>query len=227
MKLSILVLICGLWGVTLFYTLSIWGIPLLLAVIIHELAHGWVALQRGDTTALSLGRLSFNPLKHVDLIGTVMVPLILLLSTSFVFGWAKPVPVIASRLHNPRHDMRLVALAGPIANLLMAVLWMLVYKLSLPDFGDPGTVQNWFLEMSRAGAFVNILLAVFNLVPIPPLDGGRVVLTWLPGATVRKIAPFEQLGMLFVVGLLLTGALGQILDPLMRWTQNLLIALVL
>lgn len=211
----------------LVYTLSVWAIPVLFAITMHEVAHGWVAMKRGDTTAASLGRLSLNPLKHIDPIGTLVVPVLLLVTTSFVFGWAKPVPVVASRLNNPRQDMRWVALAGPVANILMAIVWMVMFRLVAPEFNEPSAAQQWALEMARAGVFINILLAVFNLLPIPPLDGGRVLMTLLPNSVARQIAPLEQFGLLLVVALMLTGILGKVLYPLMAWTQSLLVGLVM
>lgn len=212
------------------YTLSVWAVPVLLAVTFHEVAHGWMANRHGDDTAAKLGRLSWNPLRHIDPVGTVIVPLVLVLTSPFVFGWAKPVPVVPNRLNKPRRDMALVALAGPMANVLMAIFWLLLFRIASTSSGGELGVENtnsqWLIEVGQAGFIINVLLAVFNLLPIPPLDGGRILMTLLPVNVARQIAPLENYGMLILVALMLSGVLSKILLPLMSAMQTVLLALV-
>jgi Zn-dependent protease len=197
------------------YVISIWAIPVLFAITLHEVAHGWTARFFGDRTAELLGRLSLNPLRHIDPIGTVLIPGSLLALGLPLFGWAKPVPVQTSALRSPRRASIMVALAGPAANILMALLWCGVLVVIL-QIRRGQTLDNWVVLMAQAGIKVNAVLALFNLLPIPPLDGGRVLVGVLParlGASVEKIAPA---GMFIVVGLSVLGLLGWLFRPAYR-----------
>jgi Zn-dependent protease len=197
------------------YYISIWAIPVLFAITLHEVAHGWTARFFGDRTAELLGRLSLNPLRHIDPIGTVLIPGSLLALGLPLFGWAKPVPVQTSALRSPRRASIMVALAGPAANVLMALLWCGVLVVIL-QIRRGQTLDNWVVLMAQAGIKVNAVLALFNLLPIPPLDGGRVLVGVLParlGASVEKIAPA---GMFIVVGLSVLGLLGWLFRPAYR-----------
>jgi Zn-dependent protease len=193
-------------------TISIYAIPVLFAITLHEVAHGWTARYFGDRTAELLGRLSLNPLRHIDPIGTVLIPGALLALGLPLFGWAKPVPVETSVLRNPRRAMILVALAGPAANVLMALFWCLVLAAIL-QIRRGQTLDNWVVLMAQAGITVNAVLALFNMLPIPPLDGGRVLVGLLPariGAKFEKLAPA---GVFIVVGLSVLGLLDWLFHP--------------
>lgn len=190
--------------------IAVAAIPIIFAITVHEVAHGWVARRLGDPTAMMLGRLTLNPIKHIDPVGTVLVPALMLMFTSFVFGWAKPVPVTWKNLKHPQRDMVLVALAGPLANLLMAVLWALVIKLAPLAGGELGTAIEY---MGTVGVSINIVLMVLNLLPIPPLDGGRVLAGLLPGPWAWKFSQLEPYGLVIVLLLLVTGLLGWIIGP--------------
>ena len=203
------------------YVISIWAIPVLFAITLHEVAHGWMARYFGDRTAELLGRLSLNPLRHIDPVGTLLIPGSLLALGLPLFGWAKPVPVETSVLRNPRRAMIAVALAGPAANFLMVLFWCGVLAAVL-QIRRGQTLDNWVVLMAQAGIKVNAVLALFNLLPIPPLDGGRVLVGLLParlGAGLEKIAPA---GMFIVVGLSVLGLLGWLFRPAYRAVSHLI-----
>ncbi len=199
------------------YMLAVNAIPLLTAITLHEAAHGYVARVFGDRTAEMLGRISLNPIKHVDPIGTLAVPALTLAIGGFFFGWAKPVPVNFNNLRNPKTDMIWVAAAGPAANLVMAISWALILKVN-----DMPAID----AIARAGVAWNVGLMVLNLLPILPLDGGRIVAGLLPGPLSYKYSRMEPYGMFIVLGLAVVGALGVILSPLYRITYQALGALV-
>jgi Zn-dependent protease len=194
------------------YKISIWAIPVLFAITLHEVAHGWMARYFGDRTAEMLGRLSLNPLRHIDPIGTLLVPGLLLAVGGPLFGWAKPVPVATSVLRNPRRAMVLVALAGPAANLCMAAVWCAVLGAIVRINGNE-TLDGWIASMAQAGIWVNVVLAVFNLLPIPPLDGGRVLAGLLPPRLGARLEKIEPVGLFIVLGLSVFGLLGWLFDP--------------
>ncbi|MEE8119461.1 MAG: site-2 protease family protein [Gammaproteobacteria bacterium] len=200
--------------------ISIWAIPVLFAITLHEVAHGWVAERLGDKTARMLGRITLNPIKHIDPLGTVFVPLLMLAMGGFLFGWAKPVPITGQNLRNPRRDMALVALAGPMANLVMAIFWAMVWKLALilniSYFSVPLRL------MGIAGVSINLILMLVNLLPVPPLDGGRVVSNLLPLRTSAKFDRIEPYGLMIMVILLMTGILGSVLGPFFGFFQGML-----
>lgn len=204
----------------------IWILPVLFAITVHEAAHGYAARHFGDDTAARLGRLSLNPLRHIDPIGTVLVPTVMFFLSGFVFGWAKPVPVDARNLHNPRRDMAWVALAGPGSNLVMAIFWALMMGLAqwLAGMGM-GTVAVPLALMGQAGVFINLVLMLLNLMPIPPLDGGRVLVSMLPPPIAAQVARLEPFGMIILIVLLVTGVLWAILGPLLSGMNSLILSL--
>jgi Zn-dependent protease len=203
-------------------TVSIAAIPIVFAITIHEVAHGWVARHFGDRTAEAQGRLSLNPIRHIDPIGTVLVPALMLWLGGFLFGWAKPVPVNPRYMRNPRGNMVWVSAAGPGVNLVMAVIWAFLMMLSQRmEFGVAG---EWLESMAAVGIFINILLAVFNMLPIPPLDGGQVLTNLLPpgpvSALLERIAPF---GLFIVLGLLVSGLISPLVSGPIGFLQGLLV----
>ncbi|MGD8873891.1 MAG: site-2 protease family protein [Gammaproteobacteria bacterium] len=200
--------------------IAVWVVPVLLAITVHEVSHGWVASLLGDKTAFMLGRLTLNPLKHVDPVGTILIPgLLLLLQTGFIFGYAKPVPVTWQNLRNPKRDMALVAVAGPASNLLMAIIWALLIRVGLL-LGDQGLA---LIYMGIAGISINTILMVLNLLPLPPLDGGRVLTGLLPGPWAYRLSRIEPYGFFILIALLVTGLLGLILWPLISLVMTLLV----
>ncbi|MGI9343122.1 MAG: site-2 protease family protein [Gammaproteobacteria bacterium] len=191
--------------------ISIAAIPILFAITVHEVAHGWMAKNYGDRTAEMLGRLTLNPIKHIDPVGTVLVPLLMVWIGGFIFGWAKPVPVSPRNLRNPKRDMVPVALAGPGANLLMAIIWAALLKGF--EFAQPmlGGTAFFFIQMAKIGIFFNILLMIFNLLPIPPLDGGRVLRGLVPESIGHRLDALERYGLIIVVGLIVAGLLSPVI----------------
>jgi Zn-dependent protease len=175
----------------------------------------------GDRTAEMMGRLTLNPIKHIDPVGTVIVPFLMVWFSGFLFGWAKPVPISARNLRNPKRDMVAVALAGPGANLLMALIWALVYQLFELAAGPLGGAALFFLQMARIGVFFNLLLMIFNLLPIPPLDGGRVLRGLVPETVGNRLDALERYGLIIVVGLLVLGLLGPVIFFVRRITASL------
>jgi Zn-dependent protease len=203
-------------------TLAVLALPVLFAITVHEAAHGWMARRFGDSTAMLLGRVTLNPLKHIDPIGTILVPAVTFLLSSFLFGWAKPVPVNWRNLHHPRRDMVLVALAGPGANLIMAVFWALAVKLGVALFDVFEWLALPLIYMGSAGVLINSILMTLNLLPILPLDGGRVLAGLLPPKLAWRFSRLEPYGLFIVIGLLATGLLGKILWPLVAGVIEIL-----
>ena len=204
----------------LIQTIALAAIPVLFAITLHEAAHGYVARHFGDMTAAQAGRISLNPMRHIDPFGTVILPLLTLWMGGILFGWAKPVPVNFAALRNPKKDMLWVAIAGPASNLVMAMGWALIYKMGLmfPEsyFADP------MLGMAMWGIKINVVLMVLNLLPLPPLDGGRVAVSLLPHRQAFQLAKIEPYGMFILIFLAITPVLSLILSPLIGLVFSLL-----
>lgn len=213
----------------LIQSIAIYALPVIFAITLHEAAHGYVARHFGDMTAFAQGRISLNPLRHIDPVGTVAVPLLILGASTllhtggFLFGWAKPVPVNFSALRNPKRDMLWVAAAGPAANLAMALFWAVLLKLalSLPagDYTLPMT------RMGEAGVYVNLGLMLLNLLPIPPLDGGRIAVSLLPHRLAWNFSRIEPFGFFILLALLMTNMLAAILNPMLWMSEHLIYTL--
>lgn len=207
-------------------TIAIWALPVIFAITLHEAAHGYVAKHFGDLTAYAQGRVSLNPLRHIDMTGTIIVPLVLLLlsklfgGSGILFGWAKPVPVNFSGLRHPKRDMLWVAAAGPGANLLMALFWALVLKFAI-NVPESGYALPMGL-MGKAGIQINVVLMVLNLLPIPPLDGGRIAVSLLPHHLSFRFSRIEPYGMFILLLLLFSGILGIIMWPLVSTVMQLI-----
>lgn len=210
--------------------LAVIVLPIVLAITLHEAAHGYMARLFGDPTAALAGRISLNPLRHIDPVGTIAVPLIMYFGSALagheglLFGWAKPVPVNFSRLRHPKRDMLWVAAAGPGANLLMAMIWMLAFRMSMewpPEalFGEP------LRRMAEAGVVINLVLMLLNLLPIPPLDGGRIMISLLPLRAAMAFSRIERYGLFILLALLLLGGLDLIMAPMLQVSKSLLLSL--
>ena len=207
-----------------FQTLLIYIIPLLFAITLHEAAHGWVASKLGDHTARMMGRVTLDPTRHIDPIGTIAIPLVLLLSSSgFIFGWAKPVPINFNALRNGKNGMIWVALAGPGANIVMAICWLFVMIIAI------NMNITVLIEMGRVGILVNCVLAVFNLLPIPPLDGSRVISALLPNRLAYQYNQLEQYGLYILLGLMFLGGFNYLVRPwvelILSWFNYVLVVL--
>lgn len=215
---------------SLIQTIAIAALPIIFAITLHEAAHGYAARHFGDPTAWQAGRISLNPLRHVDPVGTLLVPGIILVTSYFaagsamLFGWAKPVPVNFSRLRNPKADMLWVAAAGPFTNLIMALGWAILFRIAL--IGEPGAYTLPLLKMADAGMQINAVLMVLNLLPLPPLDGGRIAVSLLPHHLAWRFARLEPYGFPILLVLLFTGVLGAILWPLIAGFRFVLGALI-
>lgn len=207
---------------SLIQKLILWAIPVIFAITLHEVAHGLVATLKGDCTAKMLGRLTVNPIKHIDLIGTVIVPIALFMVGGFIFGWAKPIPVNPRNFKNPKKDMALVAIAGPIANLIMAIFWTVVLKVAVGYIPNDAYPSEAIAYMAQIGIMVNLILAILNLIPLPPLDGSRVVSALLPGHLEYYYNKIEPYGFIILLLLLITGILGHIMMPIYLWILSLL-----
>jgi Zn-dependent protease len=205
--------------------ISIWAIPSLLAITLHEVAHGWMARLFGDRTAQMLGRLSLNPLRHVDPVGTVLVPGVLLAMGGPLIGWAKPVPVATSVLRNPRRALVLVALAGPLANVGMTLVWCgILWAVARIDGNE--TLRFWIAQMAEAGIWGNVILALFNLLPVPPLDGGRVLAGLLPQRWGNRLEKIEPVGLFLVLGFSVMRWLDWLFEPAYRMMGRVITVLL-
>lgn len=194
------------------YTIAVWIVPVLFAITLHEAAHGWVAYKLGDPTAKNRGRISANPLKHIDPMGTVVVPILLATLSGFVIGWAKPVPVEPRYFKSPLLDMALVAVAGPVSNFFMACFWAMFVVIAA-SVVEPSATLSFLADVGEKGIYINIILMVLNLLPIPPLDGGRVVAGVLPASLAMPFMKLERFGMIIILLLLVSGILGKIMWP--------------
>ncbi len=205
----------------LIQTVALYAIPVLLSITLHEAAHGYAARYFGDNTAYAMGRITLNPLKHIDPMGTILMPLILYIATSgaFLFGYAKPVPVRFGNLRHPKQDMVWVALAGPAANFVQALVWGAIYYL----LQGAGVNEPFFVEMAQGGILVNVVMFVFNLFPLPPLDGGRILVGLLPYRQAMLVSRVEPWGFFIVMALVLAGVVSNLwLSPLMGLTFKLI-----
>jgi Zn-dependent protease len=209
---------------SLVQTITVYALPVLFAITLHEAAHGYVARMFGDPTAYLMGRISLNPIRHVDPMGTIVVPLVLLITTKLMggggmlFGWAKPVPVDWSRLRRPKQDMLWVALAGPGSNMVMAILWAISLRMLIEVGATP---DDFWARMAIAGIQINLMLMALNLLPLPPLDVGRIVFSLLPDRIAYQYARIEPYGLMIVIVLMVTGVLWVLLQPLLSMGEGI------
>ncbi|WP_019881689.1 MULTISPECIES: site-2 protease family protein [unclassified Methylophilus] len=209
---------------TVVQKIAAYALPILFAITVHEAAHGYAAKFFGDLTAERMGRITLNPFKHIDPIGTILLPALSIILGGVLFGWAKPVPVNFGQLRRPKQDMLWVALAGPASNFAMAIVWGLILaRIAL----FPESAQAFLAQMSLAGIQINLVLLVLNLFPLPPLDGGRIAVSLLPMQAAIKFAQIERYGMLILIALLFTGILGVLLSPVLKFFQQVLTMLVM
>ena len=201
----------------------IYALPVIFAITVHEAAHGYAAKYFGDMTAFNAGRISLNPLRHIDPFGTILLPALTIMLGGILFGWAKPVPVDFSRLRNPKKDMLWVAAAGPASNFVMAIFWALVMKNAVVA---PDAIAYPLALMAKAGVSINIVLMVLNLLPLPPLDGGRIAVSLLPIHLARQFAQIERYGFFILIALLFSGVLNFILDPFINAVYQLIFSLI-
>jgi Zn-dependent protease len=206
--------------------IAVGAIPVLFAVTLHEVAHGWMARRHGDHTAEMMGRLSLNPIKHIDPVGTIIVPIMMLMFSPFIFGWAKPVPVAFNKLNNPKRDMVWVAIAGPLANIAMGIFWAVVFKLTVVTGLAASVAGEWLMSMAEIGIIINALLAAFNLLPIPPLDGGRVFRGLASESVGYYLDRIEPFGLIILVVLLVSGVLQVLVGPILVLVISLIQLLV-
>ena len=201
------------------------AIPILLAITVHEASHGYAAKYFGDLTAERLGRITLNPLKHIDPVGTILLPALTLLLGGVLFGWAKPVPVNFGNLRNPKKDMLWVAAAGPASNFMMAIAWgmLLGFVKRGLDAGEFPAAAYLFIDMAYVGITINIVLMVLNLLPMPPLDGGRIAVSLLPNNLAIQLSRVEQYGFIILIALMFTGILGKILSPFIDFFQQIIL----
>ncbi len=200
------------------------AVPIILAITVHEASHGYAAKYFGDLTAERMGRISLNPFRHIDLVGTIILPALTLIVGGILLGWAKPVPVNFNNLRNPKKDMLWVAAAGPASNLLMAIAWGIllgVVKRGI-DAGDFPSAAYLFIEMAYVGITINIVLMVLNLLPMPPLDGGRIAVSLLPNHLGMQLSRLEQYGFIILIVLMFMGVLGKILSPFIEFFQQII-----
>lgn len=205
----------------LIQTVSVYAIPVIFAITLHEAAHGYAAKYFGDSTAYMMGRVTLNPFAHIHLMGTILLPLLLYFSTNgaLLFGFAKPVPVDFGNLRHPKRDMVWVALAGPVSNLVQAIVWALLFVV----YTDFGVSEKFFLAMCKAGVLSNVVMFAFNLFPLPPLDGGRIVVGLLPWKQAYQFSRIEPYGFYIVMALAITGVVNHLwLDPVMNATFGLI-----
>ncbi len=211
---------------TLIQKIAVWALPVIFAITVHEVAHGWLALKFGDRTSQMLGRLTLNPFKHIDLVGTIVVPGALLIMGGFIFGWAKAIPVNTQNFKRPRHDMAWVALAGPASNILMAIIWAVIAKIGYMVLPSYEGVGQFLVYSGMAGVMINLVLAILNMIPIPPLDGSRIAAAFMSNKFHYYYMRIEPFGFFIILGLMLTGVLGALISGPFRAFQTLILQIV-